>query len=235
MILSILGIAAVLFRGFIVTYLGDRHQLYDQHLEWLAIALHVEPDSQLYKDAAREIAEFNSPYSNHPVYTIAHLVPAFLFMALAPLQFSQRVRTRHIRFHRWSGRLLLVSAAPLVFSAFYFGLLKPFGGLIESGAILVFGSLFVFAATRAFLAIRSGDVAHHREWMMRMFSVVIGVSTIRIVDMALTAITLARPKQLFAPSLWIGWLLTVGIVELWIRYTRHTAKESVGASIPRIG
>lgn len=226
-ILSSLGVVAIVFRGLAVTdmlatgeqkrsALSERDR---RNLNQLAALAKVEPASKRYHEAEEDIGWFNARFVKHPVYTFLHLFPGLLFMILAPIQFSSHVRTRYIRFHRWSGRVLLCSAIPLGVSAFFFGLLMPFGGASESIAIVTFATLFLFTAVRAFLAIRRGNVARHREWMIRMFSIAIGVSTVRIVDLALAFIVRNRPRDLFAPALWIGWLLTFTVAETWVRYT----------------
>jgi hypothetical protein len=105
----------------------------------------------------------------------------------------------------------------------YFGLLMPYGGLGEATATVFFGGLFVFSVGRAFVAIRRGQVARHREWMIRAFAIAIGISTVRVVgtafDIVLTPAGLP-PPELFVLSLWTGWTVTLAAGELWIRYTR---------------
>src|SRR4051812_35249287 len=44
-------------------------------------------------------------YVKSPLLTMFHVVPGVLFLALGPLQFVRRIRARHPRFHRRSGRV----------------------------------------------------------------------------------------------------------------------------------
>jgi hypothetical protein len=154
---------------------------------------------------------------------LLHIVPGGVFLVLAPLQFSSRIRSRHIAFHRWSGRFLMVTSLVATLAGLSFGLRMPYGGPGEVSAILFFGSLFIFSVVRAFIAIRRRDVARHREWMIRAFAIAVGISAVRIVaavlDIAFTPVGLA-PPDLFALSLWTGWGLALAAGELWIRYTR---------------
>lgn len=180
------------------------------------------PDPFVSQRAA-ELDRFDGRFAAHPRLTLLHLVPGGLVLVLAPFQFSSRVRRRHLRLHRWSGRVLLASAVILSLSALFFGLLMPYGGPAEAAATALFGGVFLLALGRAFVAIRRREVARHREWMIRAFAIAIGVSTVRFVmpvlDLTLTPAGL-RPPALFALSLWIGWAITLGAAELWIRYTR---------------
>lgn len=62
--------------------------------------------------------------------------------------------------------------------------------------------------------------------MIRALAGLLGISTIRLVGIVLD-VTLARtgsnPRDLFALSLWIGWLITLGAAEVWIRMSRGSA------------
>jgi uncharacterized membrane protein len=160
--------------------------------------------------------------------TMLHILPGGLILLLAPFQFSARIRNRHIRFHRWSGRVLVGSAVVSALAGFYFGLRMPYGGAGEAAAIVLFGAILLAAVTRAVVAIRRGDVARHREWMIRAFAAAVGIATIRVVGMVLDVLLTPAgvgPADVFVLSLWTGWTLTLAAAEAWIRYTR-VARES---------
>lgn len=178
------------------------------------------PGSARYREIEAETRRFVGKFSRYPGTTLLHILPAALFLALAPFQFSRRIRARNIRVHRWSGRLLVAIAIPIGLTGLFFGLFIPFSGAIEASAIAVFGALFLFALARAVIAIRSGDVARHREWMIRMFAVAIGVSTVRLAGIAFALATGEGPSVWFGQSVWVGFALTVVAAELWIRGTR---------------
>jgi hypothetical protein len=100
----------------------------------------------------------------------------------------------------------------------------PIAGPLESVGVSLAGGVFLFSMGRAFLAIRSGDVERHREWMIRAFAVAIGISTIRVIgailDPALTPYGYSAP-QVLGLSLWVGWVLTMAAAEIWIRRSRY--------------
>ncbi len=180
-------------------------------------------DDPFASQRAEILDRFDSRFAAHPGPTLLHILPGGIFLALAPLQFSARIRRRHIRVHRWSGRLLLLAGCVTAVTALYFGLLMPYGGPGEAAAIALFGGLFLVAVTRAFIAIRRHQVARHREWMIRAFAIAIGISTMRVVGVALEiAFTPAGlpPRALFVLSIWTSWAITLGAAELWIRHTR---------------
>src|SRR5215472_14481780 len=53
-------------------------------------------------------AALDAGFARHRALTLVHIVPASLFVCLAPLQFLPSIRRRHIWSHRWSGRVLLI-------------------------------------------------------------------------------------------------------------------------------
>lgn len=118
-----------------------------------------------------------------------------------------------------------------VLSALFFGLLMPYGGPGEAIATALFGGLFLAAISRAFIAIRRHPVARHREWMIRAFAIAIGISTVRVVgavfDVTLTPAGI-RPPEIFVLSIWVGWAITLGAAEAWVRCTRSRRRQRAG-------
>jgi uncharacterized membrane protein len=181
----------------------------------------LERDSELFREAERDFAAFARTYVAHRVPAMLHLLPGALFLGLAPLQFSRRIRGRHPAVHRWLGRGLLATLLVSLGAAFFLGIFHPFGGPKETAAIVTFGGFCLFAAARAWRAIRRRDVAVHRAWMLRMYAVAIGVTVIRVIGVVIAFFATARPRDQFGAELWIGWMLSLGFVELWIVHTRR--------------
>ena len=188
------------------------------------------PDSDLFylrellpAPEAHYVDEFNQWFANHPRLTLTHIVPGCLLFALAPFQFSSRIRTRYVWFHRWSGRVVALAALPIGLSGLLLGAVFPFGGPLASSAVFTAGAFFLLAVMRAFVAIRRRDVVRHREWMIRMFSIGLGISTVRIVGLVLLQIIPTRSLELRTGlSFWIGFALTFAVAEFWVRHTRRS-------------
>jgi uncharacterized membrane protein len=183
---------------------------------------------------AAEALQFDQWFAAFPSLTILHVLFGGIFLMIAPLQLSSRIRVRFIGLHRWTGRILVVVALPVGVSALVFIDLFPYGGFAAASAAFVADSIFLVALVRAVVAIRCGDVTRHREWMIRMFSVALGVANIRIVGMILFAITGARVQDTLGISFWTGWLSTFAAAELWIRYTRSRAISAVETSVATV-
>ncbi|MGH9856993.1 MAG: DUF2306 domain-containing protein [Acidobacteriota bacterium] len=178
-----------------------------------------------------DLEKYDHKFVEQRALTFLHIIPGTLLLILVPFQFSSTLRTRHISFHRWSGRFVLLTA---LFTGL-FGLLLTvpfiFTGILASSAALLFGSIFLFALMRAYIAIRIHDVSAHREWMIRAFSIAFGISVIRIVGGLLFLIVPGPSFQLLGISFWIGWTLSLGAGEWWIR--RGRIKDGAQITDPR--
>jgi uncharacterized membrane protein len=174
-------------------------------------------------ERAREMHRLDGRFAENPVSTFLHIGLGGFFLVLAPLQFSPGLRSRHVTFHRWSGRLLVAAAIIVASTGFYFGLFVPYAGRGESIVIAVFGGLLLYSLWKAIAAIRSRDASRHREWMIRVFALCLAISTVRVVaaalDLTLTPAGLDT-RTAFVLSLWTGWGATLGAAEIWIRQSR---------------
>ncbi len=130
---------------------------------WIQISDVMPPGQSLDKLEVR--------YAEHPWLGLLHLIPGLIFVTLAPLQFITKIRQGHIAFHRGMGRVIatcgIVSglmALPIAF------MLPAFGGIGTQAAGVFFGIIFLFSLVRAVQCIRRKEIANHREWMIRAFS-----------------------------------------------------------------
>ena len=183
----------------------------------------VRPPEEVRADARM----VEGRYAMHPLLLLAHALPAFFFMLFGPLQFIARIRSRHIRLHRWSGRAVVVSGLCVGVSAIVMPFRFPLiSGATEAVAVLAFGIFFLFALGRAFLHIRRREIADHREWMTRAFAVGLAIAADRPIDVAFEVFTQMRPREHFGIGLWISLILLSLAAEAWIRHTRAPAKLS---------
>jgi uncharacterized membrane protein len=221
LVLAALGVTAGAYRAMYV----DDAAMRAEPLRERILAAAGKTDPALARRVP-EIQLFDRQYSDDRLMTLVHVVPGAIFLAFAPLQFSVRIRNRYRRFHRWLGRALLVVALFVAIAAFYFALIKPIGGAVETAAIVVFGGLFLVAIVRGFISIRRGDVEHHREWMIRAAAIAYGISTVRIVGSILDVLLVERglpATPMLMAAMWIGWIVMVIAAEMWIVSTRAQA------------
>ena len=164
-------------------------------------------------------------FAAHRGLTLTHILPGLLFMALGPLQFSQSVRARYLRIHRWSGRTFVASGLVIGFTAIWMSLgMTAIGGVNQAAATLLFACLFLFSLIKAFVHIRRREIPEHREWMLRAFAIGLAVATIRPivgVFFATSGLTHLTPREFFGTAFWIGFTLHLIAAESWIQHTRR--------------
>ena len=170
-----------------------------------------------------QLAALDDLFALHPILTLVHIVPGMLFMILGPLQFSSRIRARHLRWHRWSGRVFVVCGLVIGISALVMSFGMPaIGGVNQAAATTLFGTFFLFALSKAFWHVRRREVALHREWMIRAFSIGLAVAAIRPiigVFFATSPLTGLTPREFFGIAFWIGFVLHLIAAEAWIHTT----------------
>ena len=173
----------------------------------------------LITGAEPEPEDFESRYVAHPWLAYLHMTPGVLYLLGAPLQLSQRIRTKHYTLHRRLGRVLVTAALVSVLFAFLFGLRFPWGGSVEAMATAVFGCWFLSCLLLAVRAIRRDDVVNHRRWMIRAFAAGVAVGTVRIWIGILLGSGLLNFPDSFAAAFWIAFSLHVLAGEWWVRTT----------------
>jgi uncharacterized membrane protein len=177
-------------------------------------------------------AALDAHFAGHRALTLAHVLPAMLFMVLGPLQFIRRLRARYPQIHRWSGRVFLTASAVVGITGLTMAWGKTIGGIDEKAAITLFGTFFLIALTKAFWHALRREFVPHREWMIRGYAVGLAVATIRPIMGTFFATALMGgytpdPKEFFGTAFWIGFTLQMMAAEVWINYTR-TAQTSTG-------
>ena len=144
-------------------------------------------------------------------------------MVLGPLQFVRRIRSRHLRFHRWSGRVFVSLGLVIGVSALAMSFKTSIGGVNETVATTLFAIVFLFDLVKAFVHIRRREIARHREWMIRAYAIGLAVATIRPivgVFFATSPLTHLTPHEFFGTAFWLGFTIHLIAAEAWINYTR---------------
>lgn len=134
--------------------------------------------------------------------------------------------------------------------------LSPIGGINQAAATILFAILFLIslskawwykadhrsAARRAIIShfrpkgnfhvdpeaenIRHKQVALHREWMIRAFSIGLAIGTIRPIMVLFFAFSGLPPQVFFGTAFWIGFTLHTLAAEIWINYSRIIPSSS---------
>jgi len=165
-------------------------------------------------------------FARHVTLTLIHILPGALFLVLAPLQFVPGIRAKHLRLHRWMGRVLLISGLIIGTSALVMSYTMNIGGTNETAATTLYGILFLICLIQAYRYIRRKEVARHREWMIRAYGIGLGVATTRPIVGMFFAFRRLAPHEFFGIAFWLGFTITAVAAEGWVEYTRQNAAPS---------
>lgn len=165
-------------------------------------------------------------FARHPLLTLVHILPGLVFMVVGPLQFVPAIRARHLRLHRWCGRLFVASGLLLGITAIAMAIVIGYGGAAETSAVLLFGTIFLYALVKAFVHIRRRQIAQHREWMIRAFAIGLAVATMRPLVATMLLLTDLSFNEILGISFWIGFSVHLLVAEVWINLTRPDAEKS---------
>ena len=100
-------------------------------------------------------------------WLLPHGIGGALALLLAPLQFSTRLRQRHLRLHRILGRLYVACVLLAAPFAIPIAIIQGPPTLIMAAVIQTGGWLLTTAI--ALYCIRKGNIKQHREWMIRSY------------------------------------------------------------------
>jgi len=152
-----------------------------------------------------------------------HLTFGGLSLLTGWSQFSEWMRRKNIGFHRWLGKLYVLSVFVSGLAALYIAFYAT-GGLISS---LGFGGLAIAWLSATFLAyqnIRRRNIENHHAWMIRSYALTFAAVTLRLwipLFQILAPFDFVTSYKIIA---WLCWIPNLVIAE-WIINVR-----SIGAS-----
>jgi uncharacterized membrane protein YozB (DUF420 family) len=160
----------------------------------------------------------------YPVLVI-HIFAGSILLACATLQVWPWLRRRHLRVHRWSGRIYVLAAIPvgvggLIVAQF------PHGGPVQQAGNTAFGLLFLTCTGLGYRAVRQHRIGDHRRWMIRSFALAFSIVTNRIWLMIMIPVFASTGGDqaviaVIGAATWISWLVNLAVAEWWLRRRRR--------------
>lgn len=160
--------------------------------------------------------DMRATYEAQRIGIYAHVFAALLTLAVGPFQFSARLRAARPVLHRWMGRLylsvgVLVGGLAGLYMAYF-----AFGGLVAKLGFGLLALAWLYTGLRAYRAIRAGQVAEHRRWMVRNFALTFAAVTLRLWLPA--SIVAGFPfEQAYPVIAWLCWVPNLLVAEWMLR------------------
>jgi hypothetical protein len=173
------------------------------------------------RSAPPQLAGLDAAFASHATLTLAHILPALVFVLIAPLVIFRRPANAI-----WPERLIFPIGVIVGLTAYAMSIFSV-GGWVERSAVLFFNSFFLFSLFRAWRHILCGESQQERRWMLRAIVVLLGIATTRPVMgifFATSPLTHLAPSQFFGIAFWIGFSINTLAVELWLRLSNNAPR-----------
>lgn len=165
------------------------------------------------KSTPPQLAALDGVFASHAILTLAHILPALVFVLVAPFfVFRTSAETP------WPEHLLFPLGGVVGITAYAMSAYS-IGGWLERSAVLVFNTLFLFSLFCAYRHMRRGEFLLKRRWMLRAIAILLGIATTRPVMgifFATSGLTHLKPSQFFGIAFWIGFSINTLIFEFWL-------------------
>lgn len=165
----------------------------------------------------------NMRFLRMPLPVVLHIITAVVYTMVGAFQFLPGFRRRHLGWHRFSGRYLLVPTGLIVgvtglwMTAFYDT--PPVDGTMLQFSRYLVGALMLLFIVLALVAIARRDVPTHGAWMIRAYALAMGAGT-QVLTSAPFLIIFGTPNEFWRlVQMDAGWLINIVIAEIVIRRT----------------
>ena len=109
---------------------------------------------------------------------IPHTLSGVIALLAGPVQFSSRLRQRHLQFHRVLGRVYVIC----VFVGAFTGIALAAGRPGLPGTSMQ-AAAWIVCTTAAFITARNRHIVQHRQWMARSYAVTFTFVSSRVLNL----------------------------------------------------
>ncbi len=157
---------------------------------------------------------------------IPHALAGIFALLIGPINFSSRIRLRHLTVHRVLGRIYVVS----VFVGSFTGIALAWGRPGLPGTSMQ-AAAWMVCTTAAFLTARNRQIVQHRQWMARSYAVTFTFVSSRVFNLV-PAYWSHLGDVLSAVGVIAFTLASLLIVDLGLNWHELTTRRE-GSSAPR--
>lgn len=151
---------------------------------------------------------------------VLHLLGGTIAIVVGVVQLWTGERRFQMAWHRWLGTAY-VSAVAVGSAAGYYLVLTIEGmSFTYRSGLFVLTTAWVITTAMAYLAIKGGATAQHREWMIRSYIVTFGFVLFRLLDEVGPAMGLTDPIVRADTGAWMAWALPLLLAEPVIQWRK---------------
>jgi uncharacterized membrane protein len=159
-----------------------------------------------------------------------HIAGGMGALLAGPWQFSNKLRARALNVHRWLGRFYLLEVALGSMAGFAMALVSEQGLPTHLG----FGALAVLwflTALQAYCMVRRGNIAAHRQWMIRNFALTLAAVTLRNYMPFMLFVLHWSFRSSYITVSWLCWVPNLLVAEWMVRRQARTQQAATASSL----
>ncbi len=145
-----------------------------------------------------------------------HILLAVISLLTGPLGILKKIRVKSIKFHRWNGRLYVLSIIlnfiPGVYVSFF-----ATGGWPSTVGFLILNILWLGTTLLGYWHIKNKKIVPHSQWMIRSFFLSFANMTIYIIVAIAHHITHIPYGTSYMIAVWLCWMINLVVAEMIIR------------------
>ncbi|SER56397.1 DUF2306 domain-containing protein [Psychrobacillus sp. OK032] len=145
-----------------------------------------------------------------------HIVLAVISLLTGPLGVVKRLRVKSKQFHRWNGRVYILSIIlnfiPGVYVSFF-----ATGGWPSIIGFLILNTLWLGTTILGYKYIKRKNVILHSQWMIRSFFLSFANMTIYVLVTITHQLMDFSYKNSYTLAVWLCWVLNLLIAEFIVR------------------
>jgi uncharacterized membrane protein len=172
--------------------------------------------------------EFKQDYLHLKVWKAAFYIHVFssIFTLLAGFtQFSSEILKNHRGLHRLIGRLYVWDIVLINFPTGLIMAIYANGHLPTKIAFLILDGLWLWFTVKAVIEVKKGNIAGHREYMIRSYALTFSAVTLRTWRLVLTSSFDLDPQLVYMLDAWLGFVPNLICAEWLIARTRKNAQR----------
>jgi uncharacterized membrane protein len=157
-----------------------------------------------------------------------HIVTGGVAIVIGWMQFSKKIQTSYVKWHRNVGKIYVVMSLICAISGFYIGFYAT-GGCIPASGFMAIALIYFYTTLKGFLAIKNKQITEHQNFMTYSYAACLAAVTLRIYIPLSFALKI---DYILAYSIiaWVAWLPNLAIA-WWVNENR-SKKDKLLLAIP---
>ena len=151
----------------------------------------------------------------------SHVYTSIFVLIAGITQFSTTIRSQYPLVHRNMGKLyvglvLLIASPSGLVMALYAN-----GGIYSKISFIIQAVLWFGFTYKAYSYVQNKDWLKHHHFMMRSYALTLSAISLRVFKWIIANTLELPPMDTYKIVAWLGWMVNLVIVEIWIYYKRE--------------